>query len=129
MTTKKIGRFDTLSSQEKRALLAQIYTDNVRKPRTAPMSFAQERIWTLTQLAPDSPAYNITAAYHLTGSLEVTVLEQSLNQIIRRHAVLRTIFANVDGEPVQVILPALTVKLTVKDLQGIPEAERERQLR
>lgn len=129
MDDRIIERLDTLSPQEKRALLAQIYSGKVQKPRTAPMSFAQERIWFLYQMGPDSPAYNITTAYRLVGSLNMAVLEQSLNQIVRRHAVLRTTFAAVDGGPVQIIAPALMLKLAVRDLQGIPEAEREAQVR
>jgi len=129
MNDRIIERLDTLSPQEKRALLAQIYSGKVQKPRTAPMSFAQERIWSLYQMEPDNPAYNITTAYCLIGSLDVAVLEQSLNQIIRRHAILRTTFAAVDGQPVQVIAPDLRLRLAVQDLQGIPEAGREAQVR
>ena len=129
MDDRTIERLDTLSPQEKRALLARIYSGKVQKPRTAPLSFAQERIWSLCQFEPDNPAYNITTAYRLTGSLDVAVLEQSLNQIVRRHAVLRTTFATVDEQPVQIIAPALMLRLAVRDLQGIPESEREAQIR
>src|SRR5919202_3291406 len=68
-----------------------------------PMSFAQERLWFLNQLKPKSSAYNIPLALHLTGSLKVSALEQSLNEILRRHETLRTTFAVVEGQPVGVI--------------------------
>jgi non-ribosomal peptide synthase protein (TIGR01720 family) len=122
------GRLDTLSPQEKRALLAQMRSGTVQKPRTDPMSFAQERVWALTQFEPDSPAFNITTPYRLSGPLDVTVLERSLNELVRRHAVLRTTFANVDGQPVQVTAPSLTLRLAVQDMRGIPEAEQETQV-
>ena len=55
-----------------------------------PLSFAQERLWFLAQLEPDSSAYHIPTAFRLTGALNVTALEQSLNEIVRRHEALRT---------------------------------------
>jgi Condensation domain len=64
-----------------------------------PMSFAQQRIWFLEQLAPLSPVYNIPRGLRLTGSLNVAALEQSLNEIVRRHEALRTTFGTVDLRP------------------------------
>ena len=66
-----------------------------------PLSFAQQRIWFLHCLEPESPAYNMPAALRLTGDLNLPALHQSLNEIVRRHEVLRTTFAAVDGRPVQ----------------------------
>jgi hypothetical protein len=65
-----------------------------------PLSFAQERIWFLSQWEPDSPAYNIPIALRLTGSLNVAALERSLNEIVRRHEILRTRCLIRDGRPV-----------------------------
>ncbi|NER31402.1 MAG: non-ribosomal peptide synthetase, partial [Symploca sp. SIO1C4] len=70
-----------------------------------PLSFGQQRLWFLTQLEPRSSVYNIPLAYRLRGLLNVTVLEQSLREIVRRHSILRTTFTSVDGQPVQVISP------------------------
>ncbi|HEX6292328.1 MAG TPA: amino acid adenylation domain-containing protein [Herpetosiphonaceae bacterium] len=86
-----------------------------------PLSLAQQRLWFLDQLVPDSPAYNISFAVRLDGQLDPAALERSLHEIVRRHEVLRTTFAqNADGQPVQVIAPALSYPLPVEDLVGCP---------
>ena len=90
-----------------------------------PMSFAQQRIWLLEQLAPLNPAYNITRGFRLTGSLDVSALERSLNEIVRRHEALRTTFDTVEGQPVQLIAPELALTLQVIDLRDLPESEAE----
>jgi amino acid adenylation domain-containing protein len=90
-----------------------------------PPSFAQQRLWFINQLEPNSSVYNIPSAIRLEGPLGVTALEQSFNEIIRRHEALRTTFSTVEGEPVQVISPSLTLPLTVLDLGNCPESERE----
>ena len=64
-----------------------------------PLSFAQQRLWFFDQLEPGTPAYNIPAAVRLKGPLNVVALEQSLNEIVKRHESLRTTFGNVDGRP------------------------------
>ena len=90
-----------------------------------PLSFAQERLWFLDQFEPGSPFYNIPAAVRLTGKLDVVALERTLNEIVRRHEVLRTTFATVNREPVQVISPARMLSLPVIDLQDLPQTRRE----
>jgi amino acid adenylation domain-containing protein len=114
-----------LSPEEKRALLAQLVRKKVSKPKSVPVSFAQQRLWLLDQLVPGNPFYNIPAAIRLTFPLNVAALEQSLNEIVRRHEALRTTFAVVDGKPVQVIAPSLTMLLPVLDLRTLPQSERE----
>ena len=71
--------------------------------RVLPASFSQERLWFLDQLVPDSCGFNVSAAWYLTGPLDVDVLERSLQRIIGRHETLRTTFRVVDGRPRQVI--------------------------
>src|SRR6185503_3582198 len=68
-----------------------------------PLSFAQERLWFIDQLQPESAAYNIPGGVQLSGSLEIFALEQSLNEMVRRHEALRTSFVEQDGQPAQEI--------------------------
>jgi amino acid adenylation domain-containing protein len=91
----------------------------------APLSFAQERLWFLDQFNPNSTAYNIWRPLPLMGRVDVAALERSINEIIRRHELLRTTFRFVDARPVQVISPSLTVELIVRDLQHLPAEERQ----
>ncbi len=93
----------------------------------APVAFTQQRLWFLDQLEPNRPDYNIATAVRLQGALDAGALTRALDEIVRRHAALRTTFANVDGQPVQVIAPTLTLALPVEDLSDRPEAEREAQ--
>src|SRR5215207_570814 len=88
-----------------------------------PASFSQERLWFLDQFTPGTPVYNVAGTTPLPGWLNVSALERSLNEIVRRHEALRTTFAAVDGRPVQLIAPALTIPLRVVDLQHVGEAE------
>ncbi|PYS97072.1 MAG: hypothetical protein DMF50_02030, partial [Acidobacteria bacterium] len=91
----------------------------------APLSFAQRRLWFIDQLQPGSPAYNIPLALRLTGRLDPDALERSLEAIVSRHEVLRTVFPLEDGEPVQAVGPAATVSLPRVDLGVLPRPERE----
>src|SRR5687767_10530222 len=76
------------------------------QPRVYPVSFAQRRLWFLDRLAPGGSAYVITEAVRLTGPLDVAALRAAVTILVRRHDALRTVFATVDGEPVQVVQPA-----------------------
>jgi len=89
----------------------------------APLSFAQQRLWFLHQLEPDSIAYNMPTALRLTGRLNTDALEWSINEIIRRHEILRTTFRLIDNQPVQIIAEQLMLKLPVVDLQTAEERE------
>ncbi|MGB6563263.1 MAG: condensation domain-containing protein, partial [Candidatus Binataceae bacterium] len=90
-----------------------------------PLSFAQQRLWFIDQLEPGNSAYNFPAAVRLKGPLNLVALGQSVNEIIKRHEALRTTFTTVDGRPVQVVAPTLTVGLPVVNLQDLTESERE----
>ena len=89
-----------------------------------PLSFAQERLWFLDQFAPGSPVYHMSSAFHLHGPLDTIALAHSVNEMVRRHEVVRTTFAVVDEQPAQVIAPCQTVHVPVVDLRGLPEADR-----
>ncbi len=96
---------------------------------TFPLSFAQQRLWVLAQLEPDSPFYNMFKAVRLHGRIDVEILERSFNEIIRRHEILRTNFQMVaEGTPVQVIAPTAQIKLSVVDFQGLSEPQQSAQL-
>ncbi|GAB1537798.1 hypothetical protein NUACC21_04520 [Scytonema sp. NUACC21] len=90
-----------------------------------PLSFAQQRLWFLQQLEPESGFYNIHVQVRFEGKLNVTALEYSLNHIISRHEVLRTNFVVVDGQPVQVIADSKTITLVTVDLQHLELTQRE----
>ncbi|MGH7833539.1 MAG: condensation domain-containing protein, partial [Candidatus Binatia bacterium] len=98
-----------------------------RIPRNGklPLSFSQQRLWFIDQLEPGSALYNIQTATRLRGLLNRVSLERSLNEIVRRHEALRTTFSTVEGEPLQIISPSLTLPLPVVDLADRPESERE----
>ncbi|HEV7474838.1 MAG TPA: amino acid adenylation domain-containing protein [Pyrinomonadaceae bacterium] len=93
--------------------------------REFPLSFAQQRLWFIQQLTPESCAYNIPIALCLSGRLDVRALEQTFTEIVQRHAVLRTTFTSAVGEPVQTIAAAQPVNLAVTDLSHLPAAQRE----
>jgi amino acid adenylation domain-containing protein len=92
-----------------------------------PLSFAQQRLWFLDQLEPDSPVYNIHTALRLDGPLDADALGKTLDEIVRRHEVLRTTYRMSGERPMQVIAPALSVPLRMVDVRHLPEAERERE--
>jgi acyl carrier protein len=90
-----------------------------------PLSFSQERIWLLSHIDPDNHvAGNVQFAFRLSGELAVEALEQTLNAVIERHAVLRTRCQTLDNRPVQHILPSLRFSLPVHDLVGLNERDQ-----
>jgi amino acid adenylation domain-containing protein len=93
------------------------------------LSLAQERLFYLYQLAPESRAYNCASCFHLRGTLDEQGLERSLQALVARHEILRTRFSQRDGRPLQLIdspppPPPPSRTLAVVDLQALPEAER-----
>ncbi|HSF38816.1 MAG TPA: non-ribosomal peptide synthase/polyketide synthase [Thermoanaerobaculia bacterium] len=88
-----------------------------------PLSFAQQRLWFLWHLEPESPAYNLTGALRIEGPLDVAAAGRTLSEIVRRHEVLRTTFPAEAGRPVQRIGPASELALAVEDLSALPAPE------
>ena len=102
----------------------------VPRGSSLPASFSQRGLWFHDQLEPRSCAYNLVFAYRLRGGLDVKALEQSVNQIIDRHEALRTVFEAKDGQPAQVIQPAMTIELPIMDLSfADSEQVRETEVR
>ncbi len=90
-----------------------------------PLSFEQEQVWVHAQVAPEVPLYNEPLTILHTGPLDAAALERSFNEILRRHEAWRTSIRVVDGEPVQIVEPSLTVSLPVVDLRRLPREQRE----
>jgi amino acid adenylation domain-containing protein len=90
-----------------------------------PLSFAQQRLWFLDQLEPNSPLYNLFRTVRLRGELKVDALQKALELLVNRHASLRTTFIANDGQPVQVIAEAGPVTLPIINLAHYLEADRE----
>ena len=93
-----------------------------------PLSFAQQRLWFIDQLEPESSVYNVPGAWRLSGSLEFLALQRSINEIVRRHEALRTSFVVVDGQPVQRIQPFAMLPMERMDLADIRDSEKDQRL-
>jgi amino acid adenylation domain-containing protein len=97
-----------------------------RGGRPLPLSYAQERVWFIDQLAAGgNMAYNFQAAIGIRGPLRVELLARALGEIVRRHEVLRTTFPAVDGLPIQLVHPPAGFALPVIDLGRLPAARRQ----
>src|SRR6185503_186598 len=126
LSAQKQALFELLRKQrqQERASQAQI-VPRPSKRASLPLSFAQQRLWFINQLDPDSPIYNVPLAVRLTGKLDVQALEKTLSEVFRRHEVLRTTFVTVGDQPVQHIAAASQIKLECENLSELTEVERE----
>jgi amino acid adenylation domain-containing protein len=100
----------------------------VPRNQNLPLSFAQQRLWFFDQFEPGRPSYNLPRTVRLQGKLNIDALASSLNEIIKRHEILRTSFAISDGQSIQVISLSVNLPLPVVDLQNIPQEQREAEL-
>ncbi len=97
----------------------------LRDPRhPAPLSNAQQRLWFMHQLAPNSAFYNVPVATRLNGKINIPALQKTLDEIVRRHEVLRTYFPAPDGAPVQVVSDQAHVPLRIVDISSHPVSTR-----
>ena len=94
-----------------------------------PLSFAQQRLWFLDQLAPGSANYNIPTILRLKGRLNVAVLERCVQEILKRHEVLRTTFSERREGPVQTIHEETNFSFPMEDLSHLPKTEAEEKAR
>jgi amino acid adenylation domain-containing protein len=101
----------------------------ISREQHPPLSFAQQRLWFLNRLNPESAFYNVPAAIRLRGELNVAALERSLNALVQRHETLRTSFATVDGEAVQVIATSADLELSKTDLTHLDGDEADAEAR
>ncbi|HET6976571.1 MAG TPA: amino acid adenylation domain-containing protein [Pyrinomonadaceae bacterium] len=108
------------------AALNQPPITRAAREASSPLSFAQERLWFIDQLEPDSAAYNIPRAVQLAGTLQIAALDQSLFELVRRHEVLRTRFTSQDGRPVQQVEP-VRLELPFVDLSSLSVIEQQEQ--
>jgi amino acid adenylation domain-containing protein len=92
------------------------------------LSPAQQRLWLLDQLESGNPLYNIPIVLYLTGRLELATLEQSFNEIVRRHEILCTAYSTENGQPVQVVIQNQRLSLLVMDLQHLPAHVQQQKL-
>ena len=123
-------------------LSSEVITDQPidKAPRTdmLPLSFAQQRLWFLDQLEPNSAFYNLLEMIRLEGHLNVLALEQSFSYLIARHESLRTTFDTIecaasrgtvrDGEPIQIIHPPSAFTLSVIAVDNEEEAQQRGQV-
>jgi hypothetical protein len=121
--------FLSLATRVKGESLSRITPLDRAEGQPLPLSYAQERVWFLDQLEGKSPEYNIPAALRLEGSLDLDALSRSLNEIIRRHEVLRASFPSTNGRVFQWIVPDLKIELPIHDLSTRSPEERATEAR
>src|ERR1041385_7424288 len=110
-------------SADKRELLELLLQEESEIEEIFPASFSQQRLWFLDQLEPGNPFYNLSTALRLKGRLRIAALEKTINEIVRRHEILRTSFNMVDGQIVQVIADEIELQLPVRDLSTLQKSE------
>ena len=99
-----------------------------REKNTFPLSFTQQRRWFLSQLEPESPAYNVWHVMEIEEGVSVAAIQATLAELVRRHEILRTIFPSINGDPVQLILEPQDFFLPLIDLREIEPPERSKEL-
>ncbi len=94
-----------------------------RRPDTqAPLSYAQQRLWIMSQLEPDNPIYNMAGAIRFNGALNTEALQQSLDEVVRRHEILRTRFVDEQGQARQCVMSESGLTRFRLDLTDSPQA-------
>ena len=125
-----VAQFAEVTEKERRTHSGVVIPPMTRASRSGeiPLSYAQQRLWFIDQLEPGNALYNLASMYRMRGTLNIAALEQTINEIVRRHESLRTSFRDVDGRPMQVIAPELRISLSVTSLGGVDEAQRQAEL-
>ncbi|HVK59269.1 MAG TPA: condensation domain-containing protein, partial [Candidatus Kapabacteria bacterium] len=113
-----------LDPAQKRALLEQLLRDKTQRPKLFSLSFAQQRLWFLDKLQPNSATYNVPTVLRLTGAIQVEPFKKALDSVVERHESLRTTFEGVDDSPAQRINPPRSVNFTFVDLETLSPADK-----
>ncbi|MCP5420390.1 MAG: AMP-binding protein, partial [Gammaproteobacteria bacterium] len=92
------------------------------------LSFAQRRIWFLEQLQPGNSAYNLNASFVIDDALDVAALENAINDVLQRQTALRTVFREINGEPIQVVRPFQAIRLCRIDLSHLSQDELSKEV-
>ncbi|NJO94018.1 MAG: amino acid adenylation domain-containing protein [Hydrococcus sp. RM1_1_31] len=121
LLSKKVGEKST-KTPKKQVIARRNQFDEL------PLSFAQQRLWFLAQLEPDNPFYNQPIALRLSGKLQISVLKQSLEAIVKRHEILRTNFVIVEGKATQIINRAEELLLPVVNLEKLDPIAQEQEI-
>jgi len=96
-------------------------------PEHLPLSYQQQQLWFLDQFLIDRSLYNLAWAVHLYGTLHVSTLENAIQELVRRHEVLRTSISDVQGSPVLTISPPRPRGLEVVDFRGEGRDQQEQE--
>ena len=86
-----------------------------------PLTAEQRQLWLHAQMAPDMPLYNESITIHRHGPYDHQALERALTEIVRRHAIWRTAFAEVNGEIEQQVAPPRDITLALIDISDLPK--------
>src|SRR5690242_4008742 len=117
-----VGELDGMAVPEQASVSEDVFV--------FPASFAQQRLWFLDKLEPGQNTYNVPFAIRLKGELKVSALEQALRELVNRHEVLRTTFAEDEaGKPIQLVASEQQFALPVSDLSSFPAESRESEAR
>ncbi len=123
------GLIQVIDQQQKLDKTSSLKTINpISREGDLPVSFAQERVYFIEQLAPSITAYQFQESLRIKGTLDINILEKSISEILRRHEIFRTTFPAVGGKLVQVIHPPQPVKIPVIDLKTVPKDEQEQEI-
>src|SRR5262245_47377164 len=135
----RLQKISELTPSERKALMVRLNRGTRRRAtsksfriparpadrrHTAPLSFAQERLWFLHQFDPASALYNLSSAALLKGDLALGALNKAFTELIRRHEILRTTYPLIGGLPIQVVESAATVTVPVIDLGSLEDDRR-----
>ncbi|MFZ2452642.1 MAG: amino acid adenylation domain-containing protein, partial [Methylovulum miyakonense] len=122
------------AAQQKRARLISKLTQNNapvnsisrrENPGIAPLSYGQEALWLMSHLEPDNPIYNVAGALEFNGRLNIAALQQSLDEVVRRHEILRSRFGSEQGTVIQRVDDGCQLSLRLLDLDNVDAAQTD----